>query len=163
MKYKTSLDNLAKFTTAAVTILFAIIIIGQYFFMHDKTPMIPVYTTVVLVFIYALIFFLRPVSYSISSNEILIRRLIDNIHINRTDVASVELVDKDYIKWSIRLFAVGGLFGYFGKFANKKLGKMTWYATRRDKTILIVTNSNKKIIITPDDPDKFVSDFYKKH
>lgn len=72
---------------------------------------------------------------------------------------SAEVLEKDALYWSIRTFGVGGLFGYFGKFANAKLGNMTWYATRRDKTVLIKTAGNKKIILTPDDPNQFVADF----
>jgi hypothetical protein len=35
---------------------------------------------------------------------------------------------------------------------------MTWYATRRDKPVLVKTINNKKIIFTPNDPDKFVGE-----
>ncbi len=69
-------------------------------------------------------------------------------------------VDKDKMGWAIRIFGVGGLFGYFGKFANKEMGNMTWYATRRDKTVLVTTTGNKKIIVTPDEPEAFVANFY---
>jgi hypothetical protein len=33
---------------------------------------------------------------------------------------------------------------------------MTWYATRRDKAVLIVTKQQKKYIITPDQAQEFV-------
>ena len=46
-----------------------------------------------------------------------------------------------------------------GKFANTKVGNMTWYATRRNKTVLLKTIDNKKIILTPDEPEKFVANF----
>jgi hypothetical protein len=68
-------------------------------------------------------------------------------------------LDKEKIGWAIRTFGVGGLFGYYGKFANTKLGSMTWYATRKDRAILVRTIDNKKIILTPDEPEKFVADF----
>ncbi|RYY97680.1 MAG: hypothetical protein EOO11_10230 [Chitinophagaceae bacterium] len=47
---------------------------------------------------------------------------------------------------------MGGLFGYYGRFANRALGSMTWYATRRDGGLLIHLGGGKKILITPDDP-----------
>ncbi len=68
------------------------------------------------------------------------------------------MLDKEKIGWAIRTFGVGSLFGYYGKFANTKLGSMTWYATRKDKTVLVRTIDNKKIILTPDEPEKFVAD-----
>ena len=36
---------------------------------------------------------------------------------------------------------------------------MTWYATRQDRTVLVETVDGKKIIITPDEAEKFVADF----
>jgi hypothetical protein len=79
------------------------------------------------------------------------------VHIDRNQIKSVELLDKEQLAWVFRTFGVGGLFGYYGKFANTKLGSMTWYATRRNKTVLIETLDNKKIILTPDEPEKFVA------
>lgn len=36
---------------------------------------------------------------------------------------------------------------------------MKWYATRRNKTVLVSTVNNVKIILTPDEPEKFVAEF----
>ena len=70
---------------------------------------------------------------------------------------NVELLDKERLNGSIRTFGVGGLFGYWGRFANSKIGVMTWYATRRDNAVLITKFNNKKIVLTPDEPELFVS------
>ena len=51
-----------------------------------------------------------------------------------------------------RTFGVGGLYGYYGKFYNRTFGSMTWYATRRDKLVLVKFQNKKKIILTPDEP-----------
>jgi len=56
----------------------------------------------------------------------------------------------------MRLFGSGGLFGYFGLFWNREFGTMTWYATRRDQAIMIITSSHKKLVITPDETDAFM-------
>ncbi len=56
---------------------------------------------------------------------------------------------------SVRLFGVGGLFGYYGKYANHVLGRTTWYATRRDTPVLLETMDDKKYILTPNDPNGF--------
>ncbi len=159
MTYKTSLDNLAKGVTIGVTILFAIIIIGQYSIIKDAGRAIPIYTTVALLLIYFIAFAFRPINYEVSADKLIIHRLFVDVKIDRSQIKSVELLDKEKIGWAIRTFGVGGLFGYYGKFANTKLGSMTWYATRRDRTVLVRTVDNKKIILTPNDPDKFVADF----
>ncbi len=40
---------------------------------------------------------------------------------------------------------------------------MTWYATRRNKAVLVQTIGDKKIFITPNDPEQFVADFNAKN
>jgi len=160
MIYKTSLDNLAKGITISITVLFAVIIIGQYSIIKDAGRAVPIYTTVTLILIYFIAFAFRPINYNLANGKLTIHRLLLDVNIDRANIKSVELIDKDKIGWSLRTFGVGGLFGYFGYFANIKMGKMTWYATRKDRTVLLLTNDNKKIILTPDDPTKFVTDFY---
>lgn len=159
MTYKTSLDNLAKGITIGVTIVFAIIIIGQYSIIKEAGKATPIYTIVALLLIYFIAFVFRPINYNLTADKLIIHRLFADVKIDRNQIKSVELLDKDKIGWAIRTFGVGGLFGYYGKFANRKLGSMTWYATRKDRTVLVQTVDNKKIILTPNDPDRFVADF----
>lgn len=159
MTYKTSLDNLAKSITIGVTIVFAVIIIGQYSIIKDAGQAIPIYTTVTLLLIYFIAFAFRPINYNLTVDQLIIHRLFADVNIDRNKIKSIELLDKEKIGSAIRTFGVGGLFGYYGKFANTKLGSMNWYATRKDRTILVRTIDNRKIILTPNDPDKFVADF----
>ena len=159
MKYSTSLDTSAKAITIGVTILFAIIIFGQYALVSEEDVNFPIYIAIALLLIYLLAFSLRPIHYVITSQQVSVHRLFSDVKIERNKIRSVELLNKDQLGWTIRTFGVGGLFGYYGKFANSKIGTMTWYTTRQDRTILIRTVDDKKIILTPDDPEKFVADF----
>ena len=159
MTYKTSLDNLAKGITIGVTILFAFIIVGQYSIIKDAGRAVPIYTTVALLLIYFIAFAFRPINYTLTPDKLIIHRLFLDVKIERNNIKSVELIEKEKISWSIRIFGVGGLFGYYGKFANTKLGSMTWYATRKDRMVLVRTIDTRKIILTPDNPDKFIADF----
>ena len=158
MTYKTSLDKTAIAITTGVTILFAIIIGGQYSIIKDAGRAIPIYTTTACLLIYFISFAFRPINYVVTKEEIIVRRPILNVHIKRTDVKSAELIERNKITGSIRTFGVGGMFGYYGNFVNFSIGRMTWYATRKDKPVLVKTIDNKKIIFTPNDPDKFVSE-----
>lgn len=67
------------------------------------------------------------------TNKLVIHRAFLDIKIDRSQIASLELLDKEKVAGSIRTFGVSGLFGYYGKFANTNIGSMTWYATRRNK------------------------------
>ncbi|MEO7044060.1 MAG: PH domain-containing protein [Ferruginibacter sp.] len=161
MIYKTSLGNWTKAITLAVTMLFAFIIIQQYSLITDQGTPNPIYTTVLLLTIYFIAFAFRPVYYKMSNDSLIIHRLIKDVIIERKSIKSIELIDRADIGWAVRTFGVGGLFGYYGNFVNAKMGRMTWYATRRDRTVLVITNNDKKIVLTPDDPQKLIADFYK--
>lgn len=157
MKFKVSLDKLAIVITVLVTILFTSIIIGQLFLMLDSAKITPVIIILILVFIYFIVFLHRPLSYEITKELLVIHRPLTDITIDLKEIKNVEQIDKSRLSGTIRTFGVGGLFGYWGKFTNTKIGMMTWYATRRNKTVLITTFNNYKILLTPDEPELFVS------
>lgn len=157
MTYKTSLDKTAIIITIGVTLLFAVIIGGQYSIIKDAGNDMPFYTTVGLLLIYTLAFAFRPIDYLITADEIIIRRPLTNIHIRRDQLESIEPIGKKAMNGAIRTFGVGGLFGYYGGFANTSIGRMTWYATRKDTAVLLRTRNNKKIILTPDEPQQFIN------
>jgi Bacterial PH domain len=161
MKYKASLDYLAKIVTIGVTVLFAVIIAGQISILKDDHSMGTVLTISALTIIYFATYAYRPVSYILTDNKMVIRRPLFDKTIVRTDIKSVEKLDDGALKWSVRTFGAGGLFGYFGRFYKGNIGVMTWYATRRDKAVLIRTTNNKKIIVTPDDYEKFVTELQR--
>ena len=158
MTYKASQDNLTKGLTIGVTILFIFIIIGQYRLERDYGHIMPVVTIILLVAVYLGAYMFRPVSYEITADKLIICRLYKNVTLDRSRITSVELLPKGNMGTVFRTFGVGGLFGYFGKFASTKQGGMTWYATRRDHRVLVKTDDNRKIILTPDDPEGFMKE-----
>jgi Bacterial PH domain len=160
MIYKTSLDNLAKGVTIGVSVLFAGIIVEQFLIIKETGRTIPISIATFLLIIYFTVFAFRPINYAVTAEKLIIHRLFADVKIDRSEIKSVELSDNKKVGFTIRTFGVGGLFGYYGKFANTKIGSMTWYATRKDKTVLVKTVNNKKIILTPDEPEKFVANFF---
>lgn len=159
MRYKASLDNRAIIITTAVTILFCFIIGGQYAFITEAGRADPIYTTVLCLSIYLLAFAFRPIDYLVTTDELIIHRPLMNVHIKRADIKSVELIDRQKIRDSIRRFGSGGLFGYYGVFKNFPLGSMTWYATSRSQPILIKTTDDRRIVISPDNAPDVVDEF----
>ena len=158
MVYKTSLDKTAMIMTAGVTILFAVIIAKQYPLIRDEGRAVPLFTTVACLLIYGLSYAFRPAGYSVTAEELVIHRPLRDVRIKRSNIRSAEAVDPAEVSGAIRTFGVGGLFGYYGRFANFNLGRMTWYATRRDRTVLIRTADGRKIVVTPDDREGFVAE-----
>ena len=156
MLFKASLDKTAVGITIFITALFAFIA-GALSIVNVNTDAAhPIYVDIILLIIYCLAFAFRPAGYKITGDTLIICRPISNVQINRTDIKKVEMLDNKELSGTIRTFGVGGLFGYYGFFANYTLGSMTWYATRRDKGVLITTINNKKIVVTPDEQAAFV-------
>ena len=67
------------------------------------------------------------------------------------------------MRFAIRTFGNGGVFGYTGYFYKKGIGSMLWYCTQRANYILIEKTNGKKIVITPDDADGFMKDIGNAH
>ncbi len=159
MRFKASLDSLAKGITIGTSILFIVIIILQVviFISNKSFPLLVI--PILLIVIYLITYFYRPVNYNITDTDLVIHRPLTDVIIPKKDIRNVIRLTKDQLKRTIRTFGNGGLFGYYGKFANSKLGSMTWYATRKDTTILIETFDNKKLVVTPDEPEEFIKQF----
>ncbi|MFI2742576.1 PH domain-containing protein [Zhouia sp. PK063] len=155
--YTATLDKTAKITTIGITILFATIIIFYAKWISEGQISFSI-TVFLILFIYALAFAYSPRKYYITSSSICIKRPLKNYTISIDKITLVTLISKEDLKHTIRTFGNGGLFGYYGKFSNNTLGDMLWFATNRNNAVLITTFS-KKIVITPNKPEKFVSDY----
>lgn len=158
MRYKASLDPVAKTITVFVSVLFALLFFGIYLLIGDELPVVSILVSAVLILSYGLCYGFRPLSYSITKEELIIHRPLSNIRINRSVISSSQIIDRSVTGFTIRTFASGGLFGYFGRFWSSKLGALTYYATDRSNMVLIILKSNKKIIVTPNEALRFVSE-----
>jgi hypothetical protein len=161
MEYKASLDLTSKIISVVVTLLFLTITVYTYTLLDLKSgigteSITLILTTLLIISIYFICYVLRPIKYILDKDKITIKRLIFDVTIDIRSIKSVLQADKESMKWTIRTFGNGGLFGYFGKFYNKAFGAMTWYATRRSNYIVLGTVTSGKIVITPDDSDMVI-------
>jgi len=154
--FDTSLDRTAQFLTVGIALLFIGIAVAPLFYAADNYSGSGL-LLIIFAFIYGISFLYSPRSYELNETHFIVKRPIGNVVINRREIKSALKTEKSKLSWSVRTFGVGGLFGYFGKFWNSEFGHMTWYATRMDRAILIVTNAGKKIVVTPNEPDQFLS------
>jgi hypothetical protein len=156
MEYKASLDILSKALTVGVFIL--LIAIGQknvreLFAAHGDLIPTLIHGGVLLLFlaIIAGSYLYSTNRYLVTNSQLVIKRPIGDRVISIADITETRAVEKTEFSGTIRTFGNGGLFGYYGKFYNAKLGKMTWYVTQDINRILILTKQGEKIIISPDD------------
>jgi hypothetical protein len=99
----------------------------------------------------------RPVQYQVENDKVVINRPVGNIEISIHDILRVDRIHHDLLKNSSK----GGAFGYFGNF-NTDFGKIRFYATRRDKLVMLTKKDNTKLILTPDQEDEFIKDVETK-
>ena len=155
MKFQATLGTLVYVISISCFIIFAAI----SYVMFNRPEVSMAYKTFVVVFIWLVFVFCylyHPASYSINATNVYVHRPVSKLTIPRNEILEFRLVSDEDMKWTIRTFGVGGLFGYFGKFTNTVLGGMTWYATQRRNYVLLVL-AGKRIILTPDKPEEFIA------
>lgn len=155
--FTASMDRSTKLITGFTTVLVAVITLAQLISSFEHFSYLSIFSSSILPVLYILTFVFRPIHYKLSGDKLIIHRLTDNVALDRSQIKEVKQIDPEQLKRSVRIFGVGGLFGYYGRYANNTLGRMTWYATRKNKTVLLITNANEKFILTPDEPEAFVA------
>lgn len=155
MIFTTSSDEIVRKKTAAAFILFTILPLFNLFHNTDRWVWdLGFFLFFMLILLYTYLH--RPTEYQIDNNKIVIRRAIGNIEINIQDIERVDRLHHDLLKNYTR----GGAFGYFGNF-DTDLGKIKFYATRRDKLVMLTMKDKTKFILTPDQEDEFIDDVEK--
>lgn len=157
--YKTSLDKYAKISTIGALLLFIGIALLPKILDRNDINEIPILVISLFIVTFGGSYLFCTKSYELNENQIIIVRPFKNVIIEKSQIFKIIKLEKGKLSGAIRTFGVGGLFGYFGKFWNKEFGHMTWYATNIDNAILILTKEKKKIIITPNEAEKFFAEF----
>ena len=94
-----------------------------------------------------------PIAFELSKSGVIVKRPLRSFLIPYSEIVDVSITD---LSWKgIRLWASGGLYGFFGLFYVSNLGRVWAYVTRRKNIILIKTKS-LKYAISPEDPQTFL-------
>lgn len=153
--FSASFDNLVKGITAFVFILFGVISYLQWNSYRQSEGEFPMWAVFLMsgffLMVLVISWALHPTGYSINAERLTIHRPFSNIHFRVQVIEDILTPTNEEMRWTMRTFGNGGLFGIYGKFWNKKFGSMTWYATRRSNYILMVLTKQRKIVVTPDD------------
>jgi hypothetical protein len=99
--------------------------------------------------------------YVVTDSALIIKRLGWTTLLNLSQLNSAT-VDPDAVGRSVRLFGNGGFFAFAGWFRNKKLGVYHAYATDTKKAV-VLRFADKTVVVTPDDPQKFVAELTAGH
>ena len=152
MTFTTSSDEIVRKKTAGAFILFTVLPLFNLFHSSDKWIWyLGFFLFFMLILLYTYLH--RPTQYMVHKEKVIVCRPKGNVEINIDDIKRVDRIHHDLLKNTSK----GGAFGYFGKF-NTDLGEIKFYATRRDHLVMLTMNDNTKVILTPDQEDKFIED-----
>lgn len=156
-KFDIQLDKQARITTNVIMtmlVLFVIFVMLTWF----KYPSL--YNGIAFLLALGMLlacFALRIKCFVIADDGIQIQHSFKTTTILRKDIKSVEIIEPTLIETSFRYSGNGGVFGYTGKFTNRKLGKMRWYITNRKQPLVMIKDFNDAtIILSPKEPHLFV-------
>jgi len=156
LRFSASLDLFTKTITLLIisgVLLFCCFLVYDALVLasHPKDQLLKTGMCATLAFVMIIAWAFAPKYYSLSDTELIVHRPIRDAVFNRYDIKRAEKLEGKIITGFIRVFGVGGLFGYTGRFYSKKTGHVAFHATRRTNRVLITFKDDKKIVISPDD------------
>ena len=136
-------DSTAKVVTALVSALLLLTAVVT------REP-----TVIVLsLLIFVIGFEYSPSGYTVEGRDVVVRRRIGRVRIS--GVSEVRRARAEDFAWTVRLFASGGLFGYYGLFHTSKLGNAWWYVTDGSNAV-VLTPHGKPVLVSPDATELFL-------
>lgn len=97
-----------------------------------------------------------PRGYEVTSEALRVKRLIWDVVFPLASLRYVRDTAPGDFRGCVRLWASGGLFGYFGLFSTKTLGECRWYVTDRSKAVVLADGS-QTVLVSPEDRDGFLA------
>lgn len=166
--FKASLGTTVKITTIVCVLLLSIpsVILMLVFilnFFENKFDKKDVIMPILAIGLFAILYWVfteRIKGYAIVNEGVKIVKGKDSEVIKKAAILEVKPIAYKDIRFSIRTFGIGGVFGFSGSFTNKKFGDMMWYFTRKDKLVMIVTNT-QKFVLSPDKSKDFLKEVQK--
>jgi hypothetical protein len=165
MEFSASLDTSAKVITIGVCVLFTGICIWNASAIKKAkgdriNVMVRVAIFLVLAFSVSMGFVFSTKSYETRGKNLIIKNRFNEINYRWSKMMEVREVSESEMVGLSRSFGVGGLFGYYGHYHNSTIGDMTFYATQQKNWVLMHIIDGEAIIVTPDDPKKFVDEIH---
>ena len=152
-------------TILAFLFILIALLLEIYFFTEMGNSMEAIILTAVLLGAAFSSFLVFPL-YIISDDEgIGIRTLIKTKHIPFQDIDHIERLDGGErlfgIKDAVRIFGVGGVFGFIGWYRMKGVGTFRSYVTDEKKVFMIYRKNGLPIAISVSEPNEFLPYYLK--
>ena len=90
-------------------------------------------------------------------NKVEIQCIFDITEIDITEIAQIEKVDKEKLRWTMLLFGSSGFFGYYGKYFDfKELEFVTIYASEWNNFVEIVDIYDSRTYVSCRDAEALI-------
>ena len=96
-----------------------------------------------------------PKLLSISNEYLTLYKGVGNLKIRLSDIVESGVYKPDAI-FDVRVFGIGGVCGYVGKFYNKKFGSYTSYVGDYSQSFYVKTTKGKRYVFSCEDRDDFL-------
>jgi hypothetical protein len=134
------------------TIIITVTIIAMFVVLIIFSPGMVTIIVSILLIVIGLVFSVR--GYSINGNKLFVHRLGWVTEFQLTDLIKAA-INPNAMRGSIRVFGIGGFFGYTGKFSNNHLGRFRAYVTDNSRCV-ILRFKGEILVISPENPEKFL-------
>lgn len=146
-RFTTSLDRVGWIVTVLITVItLAMIVMAVLEPTNESYLMTAGILTTVMLLSYAL----APIAYEFTGSELLIHRPLGARRIPIEHIVQASGGRDGRIGLVVRVFGIGGLFGYVGKFWSSKRGFVTLHARNRAHLIVLTLSSGTRVAISPD-------------
>jgi PH (Pleckstrin Homology) domain-containing protein len=98
---------------------------------------------------------LGPKGYSILGDALVVDRPLRPVRIPLRTVRAAGPLPAGSFRGSVKVAGSAGMFGWYGRFWNRRLGGFRAYATRRDGLVL-VDAGRERFVLSPEPPDRFL-------
>ncbi len=145
------MDKRTKILTI-ITLLFLLLLPVFPFVFEPRNNVISVLSLVIILIVIISAYGLIPKKIIVNDSIIFVKNTFGKIAIPLHKINSIKRLEKKNLNF--RTFGVGGLFGYFGYFN----GREVWSVTNVEKKVKIKLDSGKVYVMSPEDPEEFMSD-----
>ena len=156
--YRFRFDRRTMYLTAAHLLVYAALGVLLYW-LYEGGFMSAWFTSFVAA-LAALMALSIPSKVVVTDDTVEIRCLCDFTELRRDEIASVEAIPNDELKWHIPLFGGYGFFGYYGHYMDlERFERVKIYASEWRNFVRITDIYDDSVIISCRDAESFVSLF----
>ena len=160
--YRASADPFVNGLTYGLVFFLGVLALGflvaAYFLPYWSMRSVFVAAAVLCLSIPLLSYLYSPRSYALTPQSLIVRRPVKDVEIPIGSIRDVEKTAAWFgAAWKTLPGGNSGLFGIYGTFYNDELGRFRMYATRARDAVIVHTDA-EKIVLTPDDRDRFVEE-----